>query len=264
MKIVIDQFGPILGDLDTNSTRVLNTLKTYDSEIYVFPELCLSGYFFTAKEELAPYALEASHPFFDMLQFISTAENKTITLGFAEKDGKDYYNSAITIFPNKEQTFIYRKTHLFYKENLVFSPGDSGYKVVEWDNKGIRIGTMICYDWRFPEAARSLALEGADIILCPSNLVTDKWQKALATRAVENKVFIAVANRVGREVNAGEVLEFTGKSSFYNPEGDIVAEASPYKKSIIMAEFEFANAKDKSINSYNDILSDRRPDMYVS
>ncbi len=262
MKIVIDQFQPVFNDISPNITRVLNTIKNYESDIFVFPELALSGYFFTDKTQLKNIALSKDHRIFDFLQLLATRENKIICLGFAELDGTDIYNTAITIFPHKKQTFFYRKTHLFYKENLVFKPGSSGYKVVECENHGIKIGTMICYDWRFPEAARKLALEGADLILCPSNLVTEKWQSALSTRALENKVYIAVANRIGSESNGEEELEFNGSSSFYNPDGDILAEASKNRKAIIMAEFMHQDSRNKSVNRFNDIITDRRPEMY--
>lgn len=263
MKIVIDQFEPRYKDLGSNSSRILNTIKNYEADIYTFPELCLSGYLFTQKEELSKYAIAADHPFINILQYHATSNKKIISVGFAEKANNYFYDSAITIFPDPNQTFVYRKTHLFYKESMVFEEGDTGFKVVECNQLGIRVGTMICYDWRFPEAARTLSLGGADIILSPSNLVTSKWQNALSTRAVENKVFIAVANRVGKETLDGETLEFNGESTFYNPEGEVVARASSNRKSIIMAEFDYTVSADKSINQYNDIIGDRRPEMYA-
>ncbi|GAB5466027.1 MAG: carbon-nitrogen hydrolase [Candidatus Kapaibacteriales bacterium] len=262
-KILIDQFEPKRFNLSENFERVFDTVNRYDSDIYVFPELSSSGYFYTNRRELKAVAIEANHPVIDMLQCISTDRKIIICFGFAEKEGTNLFNSAITLFPNQEQTFVYRKSHLFYKESTVFSEGNTGFQVRNCNVHGLRIGTMICYDWRFPESARSLALNGADIILCPSNLVTDKWQKTLGTRALENNVFVAVSNRIGSETEEGETLTFNGSSTLFGTDGQVLAQASRHRKAIILAEFNYRKARDKKINSYNDLIEDRRPDLYA-
>ncbi|MFO0767873.1 MAG: nitrilase-related carbon-nitrogen hydrolase [Nitrospiraceae bacterium] len=90
----------------------------------------------------------------------------------------------------------YRKTHLFFEETLFFDPGDSGFQV--WDVGGAKVGVMICFDWFYPESARTLALMGADIIAHPSNLVLPHCPDSMVTRCLENRVFSITANRIGR------------------------------------------------------------------
>ncbi|MFW5702332.1 MAG: nitrilase-related carbon-nitrogen hydrolase, partial [Bacteroidota bacterium] len=128
--------------------------------------------------------------------------------------------------------------------------------------RDINIGTMICYDWRFPEAARTLALNGADLIICPSNLVTDVWHLVMPARALENKVYLAVANRIGRESSCGEELFFNGKSAIYGYNGQPMAIAGPEEEIVLSAEIDPAATRDKKFNEFNDLFSDRRPEMY--
>jgi predicted amidohydrolase len=118
---------------------------------------------------------------------------------------------------------------------------------------------MICYDWRFPESARALALQGADLIVCPSNLVTHIWRMAMPVRAFENKVYLAVANRTGAEHNAGEDVAFNGQSAIYGYNGSVLADAPAEGDAIVIAELHPEQTRDKA---FNDIFKDRREDMY--
>ena len=155
---------------------------------------------------------------------------------------------------------LYRKTHLFYKERFVFEEGNTGFPVIEYN--GLKLGTMICYDWRFPEAARTLALKGADLIVCPSNLVTGVWQNVMSSRALENKVYIAVSNKIGIESGENDMLTFNGESAIYSYDGSYLAKASKDKEEVITAEIYPAETRDKSFNEINDIFNDRRPEFY--
>ena len=144
----------------------------------------------------------------------------------------------------------------------MFEPGDSSFFVIEDKQRDIRIGMMICYDWRFPEATRSLALAGADLIICPSNLVTNIWHKVMPARAIENKIYLAVANRIGREKRGDEQLFFNGESAVYAFNGDMLCKAGVEDIRIITATIDPSKTRDKSFNEINDIFTDRRPDMY--
>ena len=121
---------------------------------------------------------------------------------------------------------------------------------------------MICYDWRFPEVSRILALKGADLIVCPSDLVTDLWRVAMPGRAVENKVYVAVANRTGTEERDGEKLVFTGRSAVYGFSGEELASAGPEDETVVTARIIPADTRDKSFNPFNDIFGDRLPAQY--
>ncbi|MFI5201793.1 MAG: nitrilase-related carbon-nitrogen hydrolase, partial [Candidatus Kapaibacterium sp.] len=121
------------------------------------------------------------------------------------------------------------------------------------------VGMLICYDWRFPEAARTLALKGAELIAMPSNIVTTTGMlhATLQTRAFENKVALAFADRIGTEENAGESLSFRGESAIIGMNGEILAKASEDREEIIVAEVDLSKTWNKRINKFNDIFSDR-------
>ena len=114
----------------------------------------------------------------------------------------------------------YRKIHLFGTEKNCFDPGNSPLKV--FDIGSARVGVMICFDWRFPETARTLALSGADLIAHPSNLVLPHCPQAIITRCLENRIFIVTASRVGTEKRTPtNSLNFIGQSQVVDPDGDI-------------------------------------------
>ena len=144
-----------------------------------------------------------------------------LVVGLPEQAGGQCYNSAIVVGPSG---FLgsYRKTHLFCEETLFFSPGDSGFRV--WDIGQARIGVMICFDWYYPESARTLALQGAEILCHPSNLVLPHCPDAMVTRSLENRVFSITANRIGQEARGGKPpLTFIGKSEVVSPTGRILS-----------------------------------------
>ena len=154
----------------------------------------------------------------------------------------------------------YRKTHLFYKEKEIFLPGNSGFGVIKW--AGARIGLAVCFDWFFPESFRTLALMGADIIAHCSNLVMPYCQRADFTRALENRVYIATANRIGSEERSGERLSFTGGSVLVSPNGEYLLTLPSDSEAVQAADIDPALARQKGINHYNDALDDRRPELY--
>jgi predicted amidohydrolase len=121
---------------------------------------------------------------------------------------------------------------------------------------------MICFDWIFPETARSLALAGADIICHPANLVLSYCQDAMITRCVENRVFAVTANRTGSESRAGATLRFTGLSEIVAPDGGVLARAGVEAEEVIVREIDPFEARDKAVTPQNDVLGDRRPDLY--
>jgi len=122
---------------------------------------------------------------------------------------------------------------------------------------------MICFDWIFPEAARTLALLGAQVICHPANLVLPHCQKAMITRSIENRLFIITANRIGTESKPGsEPISFTGRSQIVGPEGTVLARAPRARRMVALVEIDPALALDKRITPENDILLDRRPELY--
>jgi predicted amidohydrolase len=271
MKLSIVQFTPVFGDKHENLRRILVHGERTDADLIVFPELCTTGYFFQSKEESAFYAETLGGETVEFFRAMAHAHDAMIVAGFVER-GADggVYNSALIISP--DAVHVYRKTHLFYKERFAFDEGNTGFFVVPHHRMDARIGTMICYDWRFPESARTLGLKGADVIVCPSNLVTNVWHLAMPARALENKVYLAVPNRAGEEQrvlansngnDATETVKFTGKSAVYDFNGTVLAEAGTHDDEILTVETTPAATRDKSFNAFNDIFTDRRPAMYA-
>ncbi|MEE8260694.1 MAG: nitrilase-related carbon-nitrogen hydrolase, partial [Nitrospinaceae bacterium] len=168
--------------------------------------------------------------------------------------------SAVIVGP---QGFIgkFRKAHIFDSENNFFQPGDLPFTV--FDAGFAKIGIMICFDWRFPETARTLALQGADIIAHPSNLVLPHCPQAMITRCLENRVYAATSNRVGTEKRApGEPLKFIGQSQVVDPDGTVLVRASEDREEAHVVEIDLAKARNKRINGHNDLFADRREDLY--
>ena len=262
VSLAIVQFKPVYSDLESNIKFISNTIKSDNSDLIVFPELATSGYFFTEKQGLNENSLRSDGELMSNFQNFATEFNKVIVFGFIEKDKNSFYNSAIILMPDKNESSVYRKSHLFYKERYVFDEGNTGFFNIYWKEKDVNIGTMICYDWRFPESARTLALKGADIIICPSNLVTGVWKEAMRTRALENKVYVAVANRIGTESLNNEELEFNGESAIISYNGKSLVSAGPDNEIIIKATIHPEKTRDKSFNSINNIFKDRRPELY--
>ena len=190
-----------------------------------------------------------------------------IIAGFAEKEGDKAYNSALAALPDGSVR-VYRKTHLFFREKLCFEPGNSGFFIVDHPFVDCRVGIMVCNDWRYPESARSLALMGADIIACPSNLVSTLWGVAMPARAIENKVYVAVANRCGTETRtlddgSEQSLTFNGGTVIYDFNGAPLAQADKDEDSVLTVEISPKLTRDKSFNAFNDLFKDRRPDQYA-
>lgn len=295
IKLSIVQFEPKYKDLEFNLNRIKQIIlggdelnskefaKNFNSDIIIFPEMSLSGYFFDDREELKKYAVEKS--FLESeFQTLATRLNKVIIFGFAEieyykvnhsednhsENNYKLYNSSITISPNPIETYVYRKSHLFYKENIVFDKSyiqnskdeQTALKLNYIQHLDLKIGNLICYDWRFPEISRKYALLGADLLVCPANLVTKLWKTSLPARALDNRVFFAVANRIGSEAINDENLYFTGCSGFYDTEGNLLGQLSETEENILNIEFDHIQSRNKKINTYNDIFADRRPNLY--
>jgi predicted amidohydrolase len=262
MRVACVQFAPVFGNLDANTESIVNHIDQIDADVIVFPELATSGYFHLGHDEVTRIAEPLAGPTTQRVIDAATRSGKVVVCGFAERDGEMMYNAALIAGKGIAQPRVYRKTHLFYKETLGFTPGNSGFFTVYIEHLDCTIGIMICYDWRFPESARALALQGADLIVCPSNLVTHIWRMAMPVRAFENKVYLAVANRTGSEHNAGEDVSFNGQTAIYGYNGNVLSDASAEGDAIVIAEIHPEQTRDKAFNSINDIFKDRREDMY--
>ncbi len=261
MKVGFVQNNPLFGSITNNLARMASVLAEQSADLFVLPELFTTGYQFLDREE----ACRLAEPIPDGLTtqtLVSLARNinTTIVAGIAEREGDAVYNSALMVGP-KGYLGKYQKAHLFDSEKKIFAPGTTPLEV--FDTGIARVGIMICFDWRFPETARTLALKGADIIAHPANLVLEHCPEAMITRCLENRVFIVTADRVGIEERIeGQPLKFIGQSQVVTPDGDILYRASVDQEEFKVLEIDLHQARDKRINSLNHLFEDRREDLY--
>lgn len=223
------------------------------------PELFATGYTFVSKKEAVSLAESQDGKTAQFLINIAQSTGAIVIGGFIEKEGEKIYNAAMMVSHNRV-IGSYRKIHLYYKENLWFSPGDKPLKIYDID--GVKVGIMICFDWIFPETARILGLLRADIIAHPSNLVLPYCQKAMITRCLENRVFAITSNRIGEEKRGEDHFKFTGKSQITSYNGDILSSAPEDKNYVDIIEVDIQKARDKKLNTFNDLFENRRVEFY--
>lgn len=258
MRVAVVQTDPVFGDVDGNVDRALALAGTTGADLYVFPELFNTGYNFTGPDEVERLAEPPDGRTFDRVAEFCRRKKCFASYGFAEQ-ADAVYNSAALVGP-AGHVGLYRKVHLFFRETTLFVPGDLGFPVFELPFG--KVGMMVCFDWIYPEAARTLALKGADIIVHPSNLVLPHCPDAMVTRCLENRVFTATANRIGTEDRGGVRLSFVGTSEIVSPKGEILARLPRDAASVAAVECDLHLAREKRINEFNDLLAGRRIDQY--
>jgi predicted amidohydrolase len=265
IRVAAVQMDVKLGENKANLDRILTRLEeaaANGAQLVVFPECATSGYCFTSLEEATPHTTVMNSHYLEA--FHETCFNLGVTgiLGYLEQLETGCYNSALVAFG--EEVATYRKTHLptLGVDRFV----KSGEYLFATDVPFGKLGILICYDIRFPEAARVLALNGADIIALPTN-----WPEGAESapdfltraRAWENRVFIVAANRVGMERGR----RFIGRSQIVAPSGEILREAGPEEETILYADLDLSKARQKRIiiepgEWELDVIGGRRPELY--
>lgn len=274
VRVAVVQFDPQVGldNRESNIAAVQQRLEAAAAEganLIVLPELATTGYTFNSRDEA--YAHSEPVPAGPTVQGWETfaKANGVYVVGcLSELDGVKLYDTAVLVGP---KGFIgkYRKTHLWNEEKLYFTPGDLGFPV--FDTRLGRIGLLICWDIWFPETARLVAQQGADIICIPTGWVWtppplyDASGKCMAayltmTAAHSNTVFIATADRIGMERTSG----FMGNSLIAGTNGwPIGRVAGPDEDTILYADIDLVATRAASIwNQHNDLHRDRRVDLY--
>jgi len=255
------QFSPKRGEPGWNRARLEAALRSTRLDLLVCPELATTGYLYLDREELLRVAESVPDgPTCVALSAACREMRAAIVFGIAERAKDGLFNSAVLLTPDGGSV-CYRKAHLFDTEILVFDR--AGRSPHEGRAAGARVGLMVCFDWRFPEMARMLALEGADVIAHPANLVHPHCQDAMITRSLENRVYTVTASRTGTETVGGLTVSFTGKSQIVSPKGERLAQADGAEECVKIARVDLGLARDKRVTSRNDIFRDRRPDVYA-
>jgi predicted amidohydrolase len=266
MKLALIQLAPRLLDRAANLEAALSWMQPAAgqaaADLYLLPELFTSGYTFVRQDEVTSCAEAAgSGTSLDALAGFARRHDCHVVYGFPERDGNKFYNSANLVGP-KGLITTYRKLHLFGREKLFFSPGEAAAPVVElpWG----KVGLMICFDWYFPELARSLALRGAELLLQPANLVLPHCPQAMITRSLENRVFSATCDRVGIEENGDVRHGFIGSSQVVSPTGELLVRLSGDREEAAVVEMDLARARSKAVGQHNDLFADRAPAHYAA
>jgi predicted amidohydrolase len=258
MRIAIVQMNPVFGNVADNIEHARSLITREQADMFVLPELCMTGYNFIDAKEVSDLAEAADGRTFREMVRLAKEKACCICYGFAENSGR-LYNSAALVGPSG-LLGLYRKVHLYFREKIFFTPGDLGFPVFSLPFG--KVGMMICFDWIFPESARSLALGGAELILHPSNLVLPHCPDAMVTRCLENRVFSATANRVGAEDRGGISLSYIGRSEIVSPSGEILTRLDSDKAQTSVVEIDLSVARNKNLNEFNNLMGDRFPDRY--
>jgi len=261
-RVAFVQGRPRFGQPQENLERGLALARTVEADLVVIPELWSSGYVFSSHAEVAALAEDARDGLTARaLVAAAKRDRRHYIAGFPERARGRYYNSALLVGPTGIKT-CYRKLHLFEREREWFSPGDLPLSVHRVGPA--RVGLLICFDWRFPEAARVLALAGADVIAHPSNLVFPNAQEAMRVRALENRVYTVTANRAATEKRPGGTVPFTGQSQVVDPDGVVVARAGRAATVAMAVDCDVARARRKQLTNKTPLFSNRRPEHYKS
>ena len=241
------------------------------AQVILPPEL-FSGPYFCKVEDEALFALArpvAQHPSVIAMQALAAKLKVAIPTSFFERDGHHYYNTLAMIGPDGAIMGTYRKSHIpdgpGYEEKYYFRPGNDGFKV--WDLFGHKLGVGICWDQWYPEAARVMALLGAEVLLYPTaigtepydaNLDTSRmWRRAMIGHAVSNCMPVIAANRIGTE----DGQRFYGHSFISDEWGDLVAEYGADETGVLTATLDLARAATHRAGM--GFFRDRRPQLYT-
>jgi N-carbamoylputrescine amidase len=266
------QFTPS-DDVRDNITRVTGFIReaaAKGADVVLPPELFCGHYFCkTQEEEHFARAMEwTDHPAVRQFTELAAELGVVIPVSIYEKDGPLYFNSIVMIDADGTPLGVYRKSHIpdgpGYQEKFYFRPGDTGFRT--WSTLKGRIGVGICWDQWFPEAARAMALMGADALLYPTAIgaepqdagldTADRWRRGMQGHAVANVIPVVAANRVGDE--GGQI--FYGTSFITDETGEIVTDLGRTEEGILIATFDLDKI-DQARAAWG-FFRDRRSDLY--
>ncbi len=272
LSLAVAQFAP--GDpatdpLDTAEDLVRKAAAA-GAQLVLLPEL-LAGPYFCKTQDEAHFAMAApwqSHPVVERFAPLAAELGIVLPLSIFEREGPHLYNSLVMVDADGTPLGVYRKSHIpdgpGYQEKFYFRPGRTGFRV--WGTRAGQIGVGICWDQWFPEAARAMALAGADVLLYPTAIGAEpqapeldtsaRWRRAMIGHAVSNTLPVAAANRVGTE----DGQAFYGTSFIAGPDGGILAELDRTETGLALAQLDLdAIATERAAWGF---FRDRRPDLY--
>ena len=283
IKIAALQFSccsQVQENIDKAETMVREAASN-GANLILLPELFERPYFCQEKRyDYYDYALPLTeNPAVRRFQAVAGELGVVIPVSFYERDVQRLFNSIAMIDADGSILGVYRKTHIpddhFYQEKFYFTPGDTGFKVFE--TRFGTVGVGICWDQWFPETARCMAVQGAEILLYPTAIGSEPilnvdssghWQRVMQGHAAANLVPVAAANRIGTETvmpceeNGGQSssLTFYGSSFIADATGELVASAGRDTEEILYASFDLDNLREERFSW--GLFRDRRPETY--
>lgn len=251
------------------------------ANVILLPEL-FENWYFCQERRYDSYKLALpleENPAVRRFQAVAKELSVALPISFYEQDGNVLYNSVAMIDADGSVMGVYRKTHIpddhFYQEKFYFTPGDTGFKV--WDTRFGKIGVGICWDQWFPEAARCMALDGAELLFYPTAIGSEPvlecdsmphWQRCMQGHAAANLVPVIAANRIGTETvtpdsenqQQSSSLTFYGSSFIADNTGALVECADRTSDTVLLHTFDLDELRDMRLSW--GVFRDRRPEMY--
>jgi N-carbamoylputrescine amidase len=257
-----------------NAERLVREAKGKGADIVLLQELFETPYFCQDQRQDL-FALAApvdDNPAVSHFQKLAAELELVLPISFFERANNAHYNSIAIIDADGKRLGVYRKSHIpdgpGYREKFYFNPGDTGFKV--WKTRYGRLGVAICWDQWFPEAARAMALKGAEILFYPTAIGTepqdstidskDHWQTVMRGHAGANLTPLVSSNRIGHEAMTDSEITFYGSSFIAGPQGELIAEAPRDQEAVIAASFDLDRIRAQ--RSSWGLFRDRRPDLY--
>lgn len=259
-----------------NAERLIRQAAQQGAQIILLQELFETPYFCKdLDDKYFAWAKPAHHH--PMLQhFASLAKELQVVLpiSFFEQANQTFFNSIAIFDADGQQLGLYRKTHIpdgsGYQEKYYFSPGDTGFRV--WQTQYARIGVGICWDQWFPEAARVMALQGAELLFYPTAIGSEPldatldssghWQRVMQGHAAANVIPVIASNRIGREVGDSCELTFYGSSFIADETGKLLQAAGRTEETVLLQQFDLEAIQALRVNW--GLFRDRRPSQYRS
>ncbi|MFN7498364.1 MAG: N-carbamoylputrescine amidase [Hyphomonadaceae bacterium] len=268
-------YGSGLQDNIDRTIALIRQAAAGGAQIILPSELFQGPYFCTTQDErwfaTAYPALE--HPCVTQLQPVAAELGVVIPVSIFEREGPRYYNSVVILDADGTALGTYRKSHIpdgpGYQEKYYFRPGDTGFKV--WNTRFAKIGVGICWDQWYPEAARAMALLGAEVLFYPTAIgsephdgtldTRDPWRRAMQGHAVSNVIPVVAANRIGVEKGLGDDQYFYGSSFIADHRGDLISDLSRTDEGIATGTVDLTFL-DRHRAAWG-FFRDRRPDLYA-
>jgi len=267
-------FGEDMGANIAKVAELVREAAGLGAQVILPPELFQGPYFCVTQEErwFATAYPWREHPCVTALAPLAAELGVAIPVSIFERDGPHYYNSLVMLDADGAPLGVYRKSHIpdgpGYQEKYYFRPGDTGFRV--WDTRFGRVGTGICWDQWYPEAARAMALMGAEVLFYPTAIgsephdasldTRDPWRRAMQGHAVSNIIPVVAANRIGFEPGGAGGQTYYGSSFIADHRGDLVAELGREEQGVIVAvvDLDFLRVHRAAWGFFRD----RRTDLY--